>query len=321
MRLTTLSLALLPAVAVLTGCTETNITAPRTAAGAGTIVFSSNRADGNFEIWSMAGDGSGLRRLTRDVDHNDYAPALSHDGTRIAWERDVETAGHNVVAKEIWVMNADGSDPHAVVANGSFNESPCWGPGDRSLIYASLATGNWEIFRVPLGGGAPVNLTNSAQADQYPRLSPDGTRIAFQTNRDLNFEIYAMDVDGGHQTDLTNDPADDRFPAWSPDGSRLVFTRFGDSFDIWTMDASGGGQHAVVASPFQELDPSVSPDGRSVVFESDRGAPSSLFTVPLEGGAARQLTGRPGTATGTDQQPWWGGGSSGGAGSARASGP
>ena len=292
------------------GCTDTNMVAPRDDVAQGTIVFASNRNDGNFDLYAVTPGSATIRRLTSDPSSNDFAPVLSHDGARIAWEREIAgTAG--VVAKELWVSNVDGSDAHVVVRDGAYNESPSWTRDDGALVYASDASGNWEIYSIALdasarASGTARNLTNSPYADRHPRVSPDGTRIAFQTNRDLNFEIYVMGVDGANPTNLTRRSEDDRFPAWTPDGQRLLWSNFVDNFDVWIMDANGANQRALVSTPFAEVAPSVSPDGSLVVFQSDRGPPMSLFVMPIAGGEIRQLTGLPSSATGSDLDPFWG---------------
>jgi Tol biopolymer transport system component len=66
------------------------------------------------------------------------------------------------------------------------------------------------------GGSGLTNLTNDPADDWAPAWSPDGTLMAFQTNRDGNWEIYTMAVDGSGATNLTNDPADDQMPFWQP---------------------------------------------------------------------------------------------------------
>ena len=290
-------------------CTDTNLTGPGAGSG-GTIVFASDRGGSSFEIWRVGGDGRGLRRLTNDADHNDLAPVLSRDGRRIAWEREVTAPGQGVVSVEIWVMNADGTDAHAVVANGSENRAPSWDASDTGLVYASYVGGDFDIWRVPLDAqarpsGAAVNLTHRPYADQWPRVSPDGSRIVFQTNRDLDFEIYVMNADGSSPTNLSRSRADDRFPTWSPDGSAIVWSRYDASFDLWSMSPDGSGQHAVVSTPYDELAPSVSPDGRSVAFQTDAsGTGSAIYVAPLAGGTPHALS-RDATVTGSDQAPWW----------------
>ncbi len=296
------------ALPVLGACTETNIAGPGTTSAAGVIVFASNRQDNHYEIFKIGADGRGLARLTNDPAPNDFAPVLSHDGRAIAWQREVADASGGVASVEIWVMNADGSNPHVVVRNGAFNESPSWTPDDQTLVFASDVSGNWDIFRVPAAGGAPVDLTpDSPFADQWPRVAPDGQHIVFQTNRDLDFEIYTMAMDGSGVRNLTKDAADDRFPAWTPDGTHILWTRYTQgSFDIWEMNADGTNPQAIVSSPFDDMMPSVSPDGRTLVFESNRTPPSSLWVVPLAGGTPQPLTGGPDARSGSDLQPWWG---------------
>lgn len=285
-------------------CTATNITDPGPGSG-GRIYFASDRLDNNFELYSISGDGKGLRRLTTDKVHNDRTPVVSPDGRFVAWVRE-NAGGGGVASTEIWVMNSDGSLPRAVVQNASFNQSPSWTKDGTGLVYASFVTGNWEIFRVPITGGTATNLTNNEFADQNPRVSPDGTKIVFHSNRDLNFEIYTMTLDGGSPTNLSQSSLDDRFPNWAPDG-RIIWTRFADNFDLWIMGADGGGAHALTTSTFNENNGSVSPDGNSVVFETNRlGGPSTtLFTMPVSGGDPRSLTGFTGSAAGSEIEPWW----------------
>lgn len=297
------------AAALLAGvgaCRDSNITPPPPPdASAGVIVFASDRADNNSEIYLATSDGRSVRRLTRSRDANDRAPALSPDGRMIAWERELGGGG-DVSAVEIWTMKADGTDPRAVVQNGSFNRSPSWSP-DGSIVYTSRVSGSDQIWRVMPGGAAPVRLTTGGAADQFPRVSPDGSRILFQSNRGLDFDVYVMNADGSGVRNLTSRAGDDRFPAWTPDGQRLLWTRFDDatlSFDLWSMPAAGGEPAVVVATGFNELVPSVSPDGTQVVFQSDRTPPARLYVAPIGGGEARPLT--TASHTGSDQAPWWG---------------
>lgn len=298
--------AIAAALVVATACRDSNITPPPPPdASAGVIVFASDRADNNSEIYLATSDGRSVRRLTRSRDANDRAPALSPDGRLIAWERELGGGG-DVSTVEIWTMRADGSDARAVVQNGSFNRSPSWAP-DGSIVYTSRVSGSDQIWRVVPGVGAPVRLTTGGAADQFPRTSPDGARILFQSNRGLDFDVYVMNADGSGVRNLTARGGDDRFPAWTPDGQRLLWTRFDDatsSFDLWSMPAGGGEAAVVVATGFNELAPSVSPDGRQIVFQSDRQPPARLYVMPIAGGEARPLT--TATHTGSDQAPWWG---------------
>lgn len=290
-------------------CLDTNITPPPAGTDeGGVIVFASNRAGNNYEIYRVGADGLGFSRLTNAPESNDRSPVLSHDGSRIAWEREISTASGDFTAVEIWTMNVDGSDAKVAVRNGSFNRSPSWGPsGD--IVFSSRLTGSDQIYRLAPGASEPVRLTTGGAADQYPRFSPDGQRIVFQSNRSLDFDIYIMNSDGSGVTNLTQLGGDDRFPTWTPDGGRVVWTRFdGDvnGFDLYSIPAVGGAATPVVATEFNELAPSVSPDGASVVYQTDRSPPFGLYIAPLSGGAGRPLRPDNVTAGGSDLGPWWG---------------
>jgi TolB protein len=287
-------------------CTETNITNPKVQPITGSsVLFASNRFDNNFEIYRVAATGGDPQRLTVDRVNNDLAPVASYDGKRVAWEKEILAPDGSVTSVEIWVMNIDGTDQHVVVRNGSENRSPSWTAADAGLVYESRAPGNADIFRVPLSGGASVNLTNNPFADQFPRVSPDGTRIIFQSNRNFNFDIYSMNADGTGLRNLTANPGDDRFASWTPSGTQIVWSRFVDSFDLFVMNADGSGQHAVISSPFEETNPSVSPDGTSIVYQTNRFPRSSLDVVSIDGSNARPLTGNSTRASVSDVAPWW----------------
>ena len=91
-----------------------------------------------------------------------------------------------------------------------------------------LAAGQVQA-QVNADGSNPVNLTNNPAYDGQPAWSPDGTRIAFTSDRDGRLGIYVMNADGSNPAHLTNNPASrDSDPAWSPDGKRIAFVSYRD---------------------------------------------------------------------------------------------
>ena len=75
---------------------------------------------------------------------------------------------------------------------------------------------NWEIFLGDLDGGEPVRLTFHDGFDGFPSISPDGTKMAFASNRDGDSEIYVINVDGSGVIQLTANSTFDGWPAWAP---------------------------------------------------------------------------------------------------------
>ena len=107
--------------------------------------------------------------------------------------------------------------------------------------------------------------------DRGPFWSPDGSRIAFTSQRDRNDEIYVMDADGSNQRRLTNDPAQEWWSSWSPDGSRIAFVSNRDgNNEIYVMDADGSNQQRLTNNPAGDSIPSWSADGSRITFQSDR---------------------------------------------------
>src|SRR5262245_14688613 len=97
------------------------------------------------------------------------------------------------------------------------------------IAFSSDRTGKqYDIYVMNADGTGVTNLTNHAGNDMNPAWSRDGSKIAFQSNRDGNFEIYVMNADGSNQTRLTNNRANDVVPSWSPDGDRVAFLSFRD---------------------------------------------------------------------------------------------
>ncbi len=86
-------------------------------------------------------------------------------------------------------------------------------------------------------GSNQTRLTNNPAFDFQPSFSPDGSKIAFVSDRDGNFEIYEMNADGTSQTRLTSNTASEFSPSFSPDGNKIRFVsdRDGDN-DIYEID-------------------------------------------------------------------------------------
>jgi len=202
------------------------------------MVFVSQRdhlAAGIYEIYKINADCSNLTRLTFNGAQH-FRTVWSPDGTKLAFTSD--SSGNF----DIWVMNADGTNPVQLTTSTGSDDAPSWSVTNK-IAFGSNRDGNGEIYVMNADGSGQTRLTNNSTEDSYPAWSPDGTKIAFQSNRDGNDEIYLMNADGSGQTRLTSDPAGDYYPAWSPDGTKIVFssTRAG-YYDLYLMDANGSNQ-------------------------------------------------------------------------------
>ena len=249
----------------------------------GRIAFHSNR-DGNFEIYAMNADGSGVVRLTNNS-ATDYAPSWSPDGRRIAFN------SHRDENWEIYAMNADGSGLTNLTNNSAHDYNPSWSPDGRRIAFSSDRDGNSEIYAMNADGSGVVRLTNNSAGDGDPSWSPDGRRIAFTSDRDGNDEIYAMNADGSGVARLTNNPARDEYPSWSPDGRRIAFVSERDgNYEIYAMNADGSGLARLTHNPADDEHPSWSPDGRRIAFASNRDGNWEIYAMNADGSGVTRLT-------------------------------
>lgn len=123
---------------------------------------------------------------------------------------------------------------------------------DGRLVYKGCTGGNCGLLISNLDGSFPQQLTTYAN-DTVPSVSPDGSTIAFMSDRDGNWEIYTIDINGENLRRMTNEPGSDGLPAWSPDGKQIAFASNREgTWSIWTMTANGERKH-----PLFKLDASV----------------------------------------------------------------
>src|SRR6267378_2997408 len=205
----------------------------------GRIAFHSNR-DGDFDIYVMNADGSGVRQLTHTTVH-EFDPIWSPNGKRIAFARLDETGDFDVI-----VMNADGSGAINLTNNDVVNDfAGAWSPDGKRMAIASNRDGDDEVFIINLDGSGVTQLTHNDVRDFPTAWSPNGTQILFESNRDDDEELYVMNVDGSGVTRLTNNPGRDEGDraGWSPNGKQIAFhsTRDGGDEDIFVMNADGTG--------------------------------------------------------------------------------
>jgi len=174
---------------------------------------------------------------------------------------------------------------------------PMLGGNENGLIaFESEINGaGLEFFEVCLinpDGSGQLQLTQNAVYDGMPCLSPDGSKIAFISNRDGNYELYIMDMDGSNPLRQTQNSAYDFSPSWSPDGSKIAFCSYAEgNGDIYIMDSDGTNLFPITSDPADDTEPDWSPDGNQIAFSSTRnGGGKEIFTMNSNGSNQVQRT-------------------------------
>ena len=235
---------------------------------------------------------STLVRLTNN-NAMDGKPVWSPDGSRIAFWSNRDGG------KEIYVMNADGSNVKRLTNNLADDVNPGWSPDGGRILFESERDGNREVYVMDAEGGNQIRLTRDNAVDSTAAWSPDGSLIAFASNRDTgppynpyNMDIYLMNADGSNVRRIVDDPEYDVGPQWSPDGRKILFMtgRHGD-FDVYEMNADGTAQRNLTAD-YDKSDgaPVWSLDGHTIAFSRRIEGKDQIFVMDSDGSNLKRVT-------------------------------
>ena len=276
-----------------TTVTTYTITVTRAAlTSTGKIVFYSEDANGDYEIYIINADGSNRTQLTFDS-ANDGAPSLSPDGTKIVYTsyRD----GH----KEIWKMNSDGTgqtrlDDLSSYSSGLTDDNPSWSPDGAKIVFQSdrLVWSHIYIMNADGTGLTQVNNQPSGSDNIYPSYSPDGTKIIFESGNGIT--INTIKPDGTGLISLYTSAVQMYEPKYAPDGSKISYYLVSTN-QIYTMDTSGGTRVNIGAG----AEPSWSPDSQFIIYYN-----GGIKIMSASGSAISSLS-----SNTYDQDPSWGVGS------------
>ncbi len=165
----------------------------------------------------------------------------------------------------------------------------------RGILF-SAKTGDYsDIYRMQPDGTGLTRLTNTQANDTMPVWSPDGQRIAFQSDRAGKWDIWVMAADGSGKTNLTErSDSSDESPAWTARGNQIVFSSDRDgSYELFIMARNGRSIKRVTDySPETKVLPAVSPVKGTVAYtvNNPAGPGWRIFIKSLNRGASREIS-------------------------------
>ncbi|MGD0830534.1 MAG: Tol-Pal system beta propeller repeat protein TolB [Terracidiphilus sp.] len=213
-------------------------------------------------------------------------------------------------SKEIWAMDYDGQNQHAVTHLGQISISPRISPDNSRLAFAALDSRGWSIrmFSLDLNRVVSFPAGTAGGSNLSPAWSGDGSKIAFSSSRSGNSAIWVADASGANLRRVTNFAGPDVAPTWNPKTNAQIAWAGGRTGEpqIYTMDQDGANVQRLTDSGYA-VSPSWSPSGQFLTFSWNRkygpGAPGGqdIYVMDIASKRWLQLT----HDAGSNDYPSW----------------
>jgi Tol biopolymer transport system component len=230
--------------------------------------------------------GEAGARLTESTDEWNYEPAISPDGTRVAF---VSTRSG---ATEIWVSEADGARPRRLTSFGGARvETPRWSPDGRRLVFSARAPARSDLYQIDAEGGVAGRITERGDA-LAPEWSRDGKSITFASRESGSWQIWRLELESRRRTPVTEEGG--YASRESPDGKWLFTTR-PDIPGIWRQSVAGGPGERVtdLLAPEDWANWEAGPRGLYLRARGSAGQGAVLARIPYAAGAVEELAALP----------------------------
>ena len=209
-----------------------------------------------------------------------------------------------IYAEDLWVSNADGSQPRRLTVDEGIESEPVFSPDGALIAFSAQYDGNTDVYTVPVTGGIPVRLTWHPGEDLVRGFTPDGRNIVFASQRSVfsnrYFQFFLVPVNGGYPSRL--EIPNGWSASFSPDGRSIAYTPISPAYQQWKNYRGGRISNiwiysmadlSVVKIPqpsegCNDADPMWL--GNMIYFTSDRNGEFNLYSYATGSKEVKQLT-------------------------------
>ncbi len=263
------------------------------------VVATSDRGGGSYrEVYMMDWDGANIDKLT-NLRTIAISPTWSPDAKKVAFTAYVSRGKSQFRNADMFIYDFNTGKSALTSYRQGINSGASFDP-DGKFLYLTISQGNSpDIYKMALDGTLVKKVTTGPNGamNVEPAVSPDGTKVAYSSDRVGRPMIYVMDADGSNNKRITYAGQFNSAPSWSPDGKKIAFAgQSEDHFDIFVMNADGTGMTRLTSAKkpngkwSSNEDPSFSADGRFVMYTSNRTGKNQIFISTVEGTEERRVT-------------------------------
>ncbi len=252
------------------------------------------------EIYYFDWDGANPTKISNHKNLS-RSPAWSPDGTTIAYTAYVIIGKNGQNSPQIITYDITKNRARLLTSKAGNNSGANFSPDGQFVYLTSSAEGNNDIYKISATTGEVIQrLTKGplGALNVEPAVSPDGSQIAFASDRAGNTALYVMNADGTNVKRLTQFKEFANAPSWSPDGKQIAFAGQDDgTFDIFVINADGSNLKRITQGIKKENGrrakneyPSFSSDGRYIMYTSDRTGKNQIYITNIHGTADFRIT-------------------------------
>ena len=209
-----------------------------------------------------------------------------------------------IYAEDLWVANADGSQPRRLTVDEGVESNPAFSPDGKWIAFSAQYDGNTDVYVIPTEGGIPTRLTWHPGQDFVRGFTPDGKSVLFISQRAVfttrYAQLFTVPLNGAFPTQLEIPNA--VFASYSADGKFIAYTPLNDAFRQW-KNYRGGTIATISIFSFQDKSVIKIPQpqggcndsgpvwvGDNIYFRSDRNGEFNVFAYSVSSKQVKQLT-------------------------------
>jgi Tol biopolymer transport system component/predicted Ser/Thr protein kinase len=257
------------------------------------IVFQ-NHAGTKFDVRVVNLDSKQMNWITNDFFTN-IRPSWSPSG-RFIYFSSYRSGGINIWRAPVKEDGTVNGSLQQVTTGAGQDVEVAVSPDSKRLAYATLRQ-NADLWRLPvspqtgLPSGTPEAVISTTREDSRGAWSPDGSMIAFNSDRAGNMNIWLFTLADSSTRELTTGQGGEFQPNWSPDESKVAFfsSRSG-SPNIWEIEIASGSLTRLTSNSGVNLNPFYSPDGKLIAYQSDQSGRLEVWVMNADGSRPRRLT-------------------------------